>query len=275
MSFSPDGTRFAAGDEDGTVHLWTDAGEHLASKKLFAGSSNILAWAPGGDALAMSGWYTDSLYVARIAAATISPEFEYRGHLSSVNQIAWSPDGTRLASGGWEDPHLVLHTRTGEEFTSRKLEGLVEETLDLRWAPNGAMLAATTGDEFRGRVHLWNAAGTARQPLLMRESAEPNFVSSIFGPDLTVAWSPTGNSLVSANQTAVFAWSADASWATVKPVARWSQRQEAIDTEVLGWTATDRIVTYSSDDNTIRVWRTGVGEPLTELTVTMLDLVMQ
>lgn len=259
LSWSPDGTRLAASDQLGTVHVWrADSGEHLASKNLFSHWSRMVTWSPRGNKLAVTGWYTNSLFVLVVLAAEESELkliYEFTDHRSSVNQIAWAPDGTRLASAGYDMPYLVLHSVSMAGFTSRALpeQSNVE---DLRWSPDGRMLATVTGG-YDSVVRLWDTAGTLRQQLLMHDAYEPR-----------VAWSPDSSSIASADKTAVRVWSVKDG----RSIARWSQRQDFLGTKVVAWTSEGRIVTYSLGDDTVRVWRIDAATHVAAFNVTIWDL---
>jgi len=97
-AWSPDGTRLALGEADGTVQI-RDA---ITDDVLFTahGHTNhvwALAWSPDGKRLASASW---DKTVQVWNAVTGERMLTYRGHTDIVGAVAWSPDGTRIASAG-------------------------------------------------------------------------------------------------------------------------------------------------------------------------------
>ncbi|MGP4114415.1 nSTAND1 domain-containing NTPase [Streptomyces sp. 4N509B] len=154
LAFSHDGTTLAAGDENGTVRVWTTAGE--PRRELVLDRVTSLAFAPDGATLAVGGlegevelWDLDT---GRLRE-------RLRHHSGWIDALAFTPDGTRLVSANNSDGTVrVFDTATGGAV--RTVE--VGWTTALAVSPDGATLAVS-GVE--GRVRLWGlAAGRAEEP---------------------------------------------------------------------------------------------------------------
>ncbi|WP_309385806.1 WD40 repeat domain-containing serine/threonine protein kinase [Cerasicoccus frondis] len=97
-AWSPDGSRFATGNGEGVVTIFsTETGDQLFEFKAHQGPVKGMDWNPDGHRLATAGrdqqirlWDTHNF------EATLSLAVED----SEINAIAWGPDGRRLASVG-------------------------------------------------------------------------------------------------------------------------------------------------------------------------------
>ncbi|KAL4256374.1 hypothetical protein AB1N83_012939, partial [Pleurotus pulmonarius] len=101
ISFQADGSRFATGDDDGTVKIWDiETGKELRTFEGHSDRIRSLAFSPDGRKIAAGSrdgtirvWDTETgqdLFGAM------------EGHTNYVTGLAFSPDGTRLASGSYD-----------------------------------------------------------------------------------------------------------------------------------------------------------------------------
>jgi WD40 repeat protein len=97
VAYSPDGSKLAAGNMDGTLFLWDAAGGKLLREIKGPEGVMAIAFSPDGQRLAEGGW--DDLN--RVwSVATGQAELRRNGHNQTVTGVAFSPDGTRLATSG-------------------------------------------------------------------------------------------------------------------------------------------------------------------------------
>jgi len=110
VTFSPDGSRVAAGTKDGSVHVW----EVKGGKSLYVIPSDgkavhALAFAPDGGALAV-GYHESGIRVfgpdPKVARLAV-------GQSLTVNNLRYLPDGSRLVAGAADDTVRLWDAATG------------------------------------------------------------------------------------------------------------------------------------------------------------------
>jgi WD40 repeat protein len=106
LAFSPDGTRIASGNGDGTVSVWDAAsGKVLVILRGHARVVSGVAFSPDGRRIATAG--TD--HTVKVWDAPSGQEvLTLRGHGEPVVSVAFSPDGRYLASAS------ALHFEPGQ-----------------------------------------------------------------------------------------------------------------------------------------------------------------
>lgn len=159
-AWNPNGTLLATGGGDGTVHLFSDSGQTIASLTGHHRYVHKIAWNKTGTLFATAS-VDDTVIVwdpsrpARIA--TLADKFAL--------SAAWSPDGRYLASGagtsfvrvwdthGFRPIFDLSHAKTitGEDIRGAGSRGYV---MDIAWLPDGKTLAV--GDRDSG-VLLYSA----------------------------------------------------------------------------------------------------------------------
>jgi hypothetical protein len=152
VSWSPDGTRLATGNEDGTAKVWDAAGaQERLTLKGHAGAVNSVAWSPDGTRLATAS--NDG--TARVWDAAGGRELlTLKGHPGAVVSTSWSPDGTRLATGSADGTAKVWDAAGGRELLN--LKGHTGLVWSVSWSPDGTRLATGSDD---GTARVWDAAG--------------------------------------------------------------------------------------------------------------------
>jgi len=101
LSFSPDGSLLASGNDDTTVKLWRVAdGQLIATLKGHTKPVLSVSFSPDGSWLA-SGSGDGTVKLWRVADGKLLRTL--KGHTRWVSSVSFSPDGSWLASGSWDD----------------------------------------------------------------------------------------------------------------------------------------------------------------------------
>ena len=244
VAWSPDGTRIATGDDDGTVRVWDAAtGEPLRALTGHTKSVSSVAWSPDGTRIATGD---DDGTVRVWDAATGEPVRALTGHTRSVRSVAWSPDGTRIATSGDDDGTVrVWDAATGEPV--RALTGHTKSVFSVTWSPDGTRIATGGVDGTR----VWDAA-----------TGEP--VRALTGHTRwvrSVAWSPDGTRIATGGDDGmVRVWDA----ATGEPVRALTGHTSLVLS--VAWSPDGTRIATGGVDGMVRVWDAATGEPLRALT---------
>jgi len=181
VQFSPDHTRIASGDEDGTIRIWDlQTGSLLNTLSTHDGAVTALAFSPDGSRLA-SGANGSSIQVHEVPSGKKIAEMTHRG--SYVNTLDVSADGTRIVSAGGSSAVQIRNARNGEEVTTLKKGPTNVKCAS--FSPDGTRVV--TGDH-SGTVRIWSvSSGTI----------ERSFVCSPEKLIHTVLFTPDGSHVVS------------------------------------------------------------------------------
>lgn len=194
LSFSPDGSRLAAGDRNGVLHVWdTASGQRLQELQAHQKTISGIAYSPDGTSLASGGYDA----VARLWDADSYEELkEMVGGTFAIPAIAYTPDGSSLAIVNGN----VIRLRDVE--TSRFVRTIVGETsfYSIAFSPDGGFLASGDVDN---TVRIWDLneapspGGETRASLhtLRGHSGQVNRPEALIWQ---VVYSPDGSILVSA-----------------------------------------------------------------------------
>ena len=156
MAFSSNGKWFATAYTSpvydyNNVELWNIPNWTIISPTLKTGTALQVAFAPGGDLLAV----TPDRYAIRIWDMANS-EWLYTLQTSftgGVNVIAFSPDGQTLASGHYDGTIQLWNMRTGQPILVIETQEVVAS---LAFSPDGRILASG-GSYENSLVRLWSA----------------------------------------------------------------------------------------------------------------------
>lgn len=150
VAWSPDGSRIATGDHDGTVKIWAArAGVVLASLTGHQDWISRITWSSSGRFLASASddrtcWLWD---VAECRQLTV-----LRGHDNYVDDVTWSPDEERIATASGDWTAAVWDTATGRRIEI--LKGHEGRVRAIDWSPDGRLIA--TGSDDR-TVRIWSS----------------------------------------------------------------------------------------------------------------------
>jgi WD40 repeat protein len=193
LAFSPDGSTYASGAEDGKVILWGAARNEeidtLAPKSSDSSSSDIvwaLAYSPDGKTLVASG-PANTISVWDLATRQLRSLPSDGSPLA----LAFSPNGETLASAGDQTTVMLWNVKDWQIVGRLPHDGI---PASVAFSPDGETLATASGKEIR--LWDWKTQRQVGEPL-KKHIDVVNRV--IFGPD--------GKTLASASEdTTVILW---------------------------------------------------------------------
>ena len=183
VAFSPDGSRFISGSQDGKLILWDFASAKPMGDPLPAPSSSFmsLAFSPDGKFIAAGTTGMQLLLWDASNGQPIGTPISDHGDL--VTCVAFSPDGKRLASGSADKTVRIWDVSQGQ-LQLVKVLSPPAEVWSVAWSPDGKTLAVAGAGS---SIHLLDAESFKRTGVLQGDNG---FVR-------TLAWSPDGRVLVS------------------------------------------------------------------------------
>lgn len=177
IAWSPDSSRIAVGNYDGTVNVWDTARKTIIlTYRGHAFVINRLAWSPDGKYIASaSNDKTVQVWDTTSGQNIVT----YKEHNSSVMAVAWSHDGKYVASGGDDQRVRIWNPINGHTiFTYTEHHYPIT---DLTWSPDEVRIASI---DMGSVLHVWQSESGV-------DIAQQNSGLS----SLCIAWSPDNHSL--------------------------------------------------------------------------------
>jgi WD40 repeat protein len=185
--YSPDGTRVAVGDRDGTLRVWdTHTGGVAGTVKGHQDQINTVEFSSDSARILTA---SDDKTAAVWDAATLKPIARVH-HADAVNGAAFSPDHKTFATAS-NDHSVRVWSATGDRLLS--LDGHTSGVNAVAYSPDGSQLATVSDDE---NVVLWDATSGRRESNLPGQ-----------GPITEVHYDPSGTRIVTTDIAATV-WSA-------------------------------------------------------------------
>jgi WD40 repeat protein len=165
LAFSPNGQNLAAGNRDGSVHLWEVRTWKLLWRQAWLGPQQVphitgIAFSPDGKSLAVSADHLAFLRLCDAATGKVQTEIDVssgrRQHsviFSSFGAtLAFSADGDLICADGGDGTLRRWHTRTGNELNKIEPDNW-HGGFHMGFSPDG--LLATTSAR-KNPLKLWN-----------------------------------------------------------------------------------------------------------------------
>lgn len=246
-TLSPDRTRLATGEQDGTVRLWsTDTGAQVGPTMKAAGPVISIAFSPDGKRIVTGGGKCGQIWDLDLGREVCPPlPFGTWGI-----GLAFSPDGKMVLTGSETSAARLWDADTGKTIGTLDHEGPIRAAA---FTAKGDMFLTGSGDE---TAKIWNA----RQ----REIASlPHFgavLAATFSEDgkalATGSGSTSSQGRVSRAGAQAYLWDT-AAWRPLAPAL-----PHAGSVVSVAFSPDGRTLLTGALDRTARIWDARTGQPL-------------
>ncbi len=169
LTYSPDGTQFMSGSEDGTIKIW-DAKSGICLMTLEEQATPVMAlhYSPGGTKfISGSGDATIKVWAAKTGACLR----EIKKHSKTVRVLQYSPDGTQFISGSDDGTIKVWNAKA---YTCiRTLKKHSAPIFALRYSPDGKKFLSGSGDT---SIRIWD---TKTGACIKTLTAHPDYIKAL------------------------------------------------------------------------------------------------
>lgn len=150
VAVSPDGTKIASGNADGSVKIWSVSGPLLRNMKVHDDVVTAVVYAPDGRTVA-SGSKDGAVGI--IDTATGHQVARLTDHAGQVLSVALSPDGRWIAAGGSGNTALIWNAATGR--VAHVLMTGLTLVQSVAFSRDGRRLAVGGNDT---RIEIWDTS---------------------------------------------------------------------------------------------------------------------
>ncbi|KAF8716673.1 WD domain, G-beta repeat, partial [Rhizoctonia solani] len=239
LAFSPDGSRFAIGFKDGTVHVFHAHDGTIALGPLEGHTSGVecVAFSPNGLLLASGSG--DKTILVRDAQTGTCIYDAIKGHEGRVTSALFSPDGKHILSGSWDQITRMWDSGDGS-LIPNSIKHHPDEINCTAFSPDGKHVACGLWSN-KSPIIVYNASTSKSLPFSF--AAHRTSVESI-------AFSPHGKHLVTGHRSGdLRVWSLQDGTPTHSPPTVHSNTITSIRFLPLG----DKLVT-ASYDRCVYIW---------------------
>lgn len=246
LSWSPDGTRIASVNADGSVMVW-DAStgktvDHYTSPVSFVKVLSIV-WLPHNYLLVLSKRVDNTIDAWNPITGSV---FLSIALPNSISVGAWSPDGQRVAFDAGNHTIQVWNVFSKQKIATHPVQTQANISA-LVWSTDGTQIASATYD---GGIQIWQAT-TGRNASSPIENA---------GPIVTLSWSSDGTRIALAtSDDSVQIWSKTSSGNPFQ-VLRHSTGS-VTPVVALMWSPGGAFLA-ASDSTLVQVWNAVIGKQL-------------
>jgi WD40 repeat protein/serine/threonine protein kinase len=186
VAISPDSKYFATASDDKTIRLWPLNNSISSSINTFSGFDDLIyyiAFSPDGKFLAATS-NDASVRLLSLATPNTSEETQptfLTGQTAEVSALAFSPDGKLLIGGGKDRDVFLwdLSVTTSSSRNAIRLNGHLDEILDVNVSPNGNWIATSGADN---TIRLWRLR-QPDEPAIVLRGHQDYIIRVIFSPD--------------------------------------------------------------------------------------------
>ncbi|CAE6363553.1 unnamed protein product, partial [Rhizoctonia solani] len=152
VAYSSDNNYIVSASRDHTMRIW-DAKTGNCILPVFrghTGSVNSARYSPDNTKI-VSGSSDNTVRIWDALTGKILKTFT--GHTSSVQSVGYSPDGGHVVSGSWDETVRTWNIGS-EEQKSKSFIGHSHWVLSVQYSPDGTRIASASWD---GTVHIWDS----------------------------------------------------------------------------------------------------------------------